>query len=160
MDKARIIGGELAVGTKWNDFLRHDNQLIYNVTAAITYGDKLTDALNWFSSGVPLRNISPFNTKQELMLKQRLNSAWTAYLGGDFRYYASQNRIAPSIDGGYVSISYTLFGASCGVTWFHNSYKWDLKIKGENLADNKYRPFESLIYGMGRNYKVLMSVQF
>ena len=160
VDKARIAGGELAVGTKWNDFLQRDNQLIYNGTAVITYGDKLTDAPDWFSPGVPLRNIPPFNTKQELMLKRRFNSAWSAYLGGDFRYYATQNRIAPSGDGGYVSYSYALFGTSCGITLLLNSYKWDFKIKGENLADNKYRPFESLVYGMGRNFKVWMSVQF
>jgi len=160
VDKARIIGGELAIGTKWNEFLQRENQLIYNGTAVITYGDKLTDAPDWFSSGVPLRNIPPFNTKQELMLKRRINSAWSAYVGGDFRYYTTQNRIAPTVDGGYVSYSYALFGASCGITWLHNDNKWDLKIKGDNLADNKYRPFESLVYGMGRNFKVLMSVSF
>jgi iron complex outermembrane receptor protein len=160
VDKARIMGGELAVGLKWNNFLSPDNQLIYNGTAVLTFGDKLTDSPNWFSVGVPLRNIPPFNTKQELMLKHRYNSAWTAYLGADFRYYATQNRIAPTADGGYVSYSYILFGSSCGITWLHNNNKWDLKIKGDNLSDNKYRPFESLIYGMGRNFKLMLSVQF
>ncbi len=160
IDKARIFGAELSVGARWPHFLQPDNRLIYNGSLVITRGDKLSGIPGWLSNGIPLRNISPINTRQEIMLRRMLNSARSFYIGGDILYYATQNRIAPSSDGGYLSPSYTLFGASLGFTYRTGRNKWDLKIKGDNLADNRYRPFESIMFGMGRNTKLMVSVSF
>jgi len=160
VDRARIVGAELSIGAKWLHVLHPDNRVIYNGTFVVTKGDKLTDSPGWWGDGVPLRNIPPFNTKQELMLRRMLNSSRSIYAGADIRYYTTQNRIAPSSDGGYVSPAYCLFGASAGFTYYRGNLKWDLKLKGDNLADNKYCPFESISYGMGRNWKVLLTVTF
>lgn len=160
VDRARIIGAELSVGAKWLHVFHPDNQVTYNGTFVFTQGDKLTDSRGWWHEGVPLRNIPPFNIKQELMLRRMLNSSRSFYLGGDIRYYTTQNRIAPSSDGGYVSPSYCLFGFSAGFTYHHNGRVWNVKLKGDNLADNKYCPFESLSYGMGRNCKLLLTLNF
>jgi hypothetical protein len=109
---------------------------------------------------VPLRTIPPFNTKHDLTLRRILKSAISFYAGGDIRYYARQGRIAPSSDGGYVSPSYCLFSISAGCTFRRGSTKWDTRLRVDNLADNKYRPFESLVCGMGRNVKLMLSVSF
>ena len=160
IDKARIYGAELSVGAKWKGFFHPDNTLMYNGIFVYTQGDKLTDAPDWFSVGVPLRNIPPFNFNQDVSLRRLITSASSVYVSGDIRFYASQNRIAPSADGGYVSPGYCLFGASAGYTHKGQIFDWDLKLRGDNLADNKYRPFESLVYAMGRNVKVLLMVKF
>jgi hemoglobin/transferrin/lactoferrin receptor protein len=160
IDKARIFGAELAVGAKFLHVLHPDNRIIYNGTFVLTRGDKLTDEPNWFSGGHPLRNIPPLNTRQELLFRRMLTSAKSIYIGGDVLYYAEQGRIAPSSEGGYVSPSYTLFGASAGFSYRHGAQKWDFRFKGDNLSDNCYRPFESLIPSMGRNIKFLVSLVF
>ena len=160
IDKARIFGAELAVGAKFLHVLHPDNRIIYNGTFVLTRGDKLTDEPGWFSGGHPLRNIPPFNTRQELVFRRMLTSAKSVYIGGELLYYATQNRIAPSSEGGYVSPSYFLFGASAGFTIRHGSNKWDIRLKGDNLADNRYRAFESLVPSMGRNIKILVSLVF
>ncbi|MDD3079207.1 MAG: TonB-dependent receptor [Paludibacter sp.] len=160
IDRARIFGGEFSLGTKWKSFLHPDNTLIYNGMFVYTQGDKLTDAPGWFSTGVPLRTIPPFNFKQEVTLRRLINSAMSFYLGGDIRFYATQYRIAPSADGGYISPGYTLFGAAAGFNHRGRAFDWELKLRGDNLADNKYRPFESLVYAMGRNVKVMLTIKF
>jgi hemoglobin/transferrin/lactoferrin receptor protein len=160
IDRARIFGGEFSVGAKWQEFFHPDNTLLYNGMFVYTQGDKLTDSPGWFSGGVPLRTIPPFNFKQEITFRRLINSAVSVYLSGDVRFYNTQYRIAPSDDGGYVSPGYTLFGASVGYSRKGRLFDWDLKFRGDNLADNKYRPFESLVYAMGRNVKVMLTVKF
>jgi len=160
IDKARIIGMELALGARFLHVLHSDNRLIYSSSYVLTRGDQLTDEPNWFSDGKPLRNIPPFNSRQELIFRRMLNSAKSIYVGGDALFYATQNRIAPSSEGGYVSPSYTLFGASAGLTVRRGTHKWDFRLKGDNLADNRYRPFESLVPSMGRNFKLLINIDF
>lgn len=160
IDRARIMGAEASLGAKFNNLFHPDNKLIYSGTYVFTLGDKLTDAPGWFSSGVPLRNIPPFNTTQEITFRHMLNTSKSFYIGADMRYYATQNRIAPSADGGYVSYAYALFGASAGYTYKKSGKKWELKLKADNLTDNKYRPFETLVYNMGRNFKIMGSLSF
>ena len=160
IDRARISGAELSVGVKCPHFFHPDNVLNYGGIFVYTQGDKLTDAPDWFSKGDPLRAIPPFNLSQEVTFRRLVSSSLSFYFGGDVRYYATQNRIAPSSEGGYVSLSYCLFGASVGITYRRASYKWELKLKGDNLVDNKYHPFETLVYGMGRNVKVMLSMSF
>lgn len=160
IEKARIAGGELSLEYNLKNVFSPKNKLTYNSTYVFTIGDKLTDAPDWFSQGVPLRNIPPFNTTQELSLRRMFNSAHSAYIGFDTRYYATQNRIAPSADGGYISYTYTLFGASAGYSYKEHGCKWELKLKADNLADNRYRAFESLSYSMGRNFKLMGSLSF
>jgi len=158
IDKARIFGIELSAGAKWLHVLHPDNRLIYNATIVYSQGDKLTGEPDWFSKGVPLLNIPPFNTKHEITLRRMLTSAKSFYLGADFRYYAQQNRIAPSSDGGFVSPYYCLTGASAGCTFHGVNCKWDVKFRIDNLTNNYYFPFESLIPGMGRNFKIMISM--
>ena len=160
IDRARILGGELSVGMRLKSFLHPDNTLVYNSMYVYTQGDKLTDAPDWFSSGVPLRTIPPFNMYHEVSLRRLINSATSFYVSGNVRFYATQNRIAPSGDGGYVSPGYTLFGASAGYSHKGQLFDWDLKLHGDNLVDNRYRPFESLVYAMGRNVKLMLTIQF
>lgn len=160
IDRARIFGGEFSVGTKWKGFLHPDNVFIYNGMFVYAQGDKLTDATNWFSEGVPLRTIPPFNFKQEITFRRLINSAMSVYMSADVRLYATQYRIAPSADGGYISPGYTLFGTAAGLSHRGRAFDWDLKLRGDNLADNKYRPFESLVYAMGRNVKAMLTVKF
>jgi outer membrane receptor protein involved in Fe transport len=160
IDKARIFGMELALGARFLHVLHPDNRVIYSSSYVLTRGDQLTGEPNWFSDGKPLRNIPPFNTRQELFFRRMLTSAKSIYVGGDVLYYATQNRIAPSSEGGYVSPSYTLFGASAGFTLRRGTHKWDFRLKGDNLADNRYRPFESLVPSMGRNFKLLINIDF
>ena len=160
IDRARIFGAELSIGTKWKGFLHPDNTLMYNGMFVFTQGDKLTDAPGWFSAGVPLRNIPPFNFYQDVSLRRLINSTSSVYVGGDMRFYTTQNRIASTADGGYVSPGYCLFGVSAGYSHKGRTFDWDLKLRGDNLTDNKYRPFESLLYGMGRNVKIMCMMKF
>jgi len=160
IEKARIFGGELSLGAKINEFLSHNNSLNYNGTLVYTQGDNLTDASGWFGKGEPLRTIPPFNLNQNLTFRRIVTSAVSYYLGANVLYYATQNRIAPESEGGYVSPSYFLVGASGGITYNTRWAKYDLKLKGDNLTDNRYRAFESIMYSMGRNFKVLLSVTF
>ncbi len=160
IDKARIMGAEVSLGARFRNIFQTDNTLVYNSTYVLTFGDKLTHTPDWFSEGDPLRNIPPFNTTQELTLRHLINSSKSFYIGADARYYATQNRIASSADGGYVSYSYALFGVSAGYTYKKYSKTWELKLKADNLADNYYRPFESLSYSMGRNFKIMGVFRF
>lgn len=159
IDRSRIFGAELSLSANWANLLSTRNRLIYNGTFVYTRGDKLTGAPGWFSGGAPLRTIPPFNLNQELTFRRKISSSQSVYMGADVRYYATQNRIAPSGDGGYVSPSYCLFGASAGYSRRQN-FNWDIRLKADNLGDNKYRPFETLIYGMGRNIKILLTANF
>ncbi len=160
IDRTRIFGGEFSIGAKWKNFFHPDNTLIYNGSFVYTQGDKLTDTPNWFSTGVPLRTIPPFNFKQDITIRRLINSSLSIYLSGDVRFYTSQKRIAPSADGGYISPGYTLFGSAAGFIHKGRFFDWDLKLRGDNLADNRYRPFESLVYAMGRNVKAMLTIKF
>ncbi len=160
IDRARIFGGELAVHERWDAVLHPDNSIVYNGTLVYTQGDNLTDSPGWFGSGSPLRNIPPFNTKHDLSFRKKLSSYSSFYLGGDVRYYANQYRYASSADGGYFMPSYCLFGASAGFKYRRRSMVWDIKLKGDNLANNTYTAFESVIYSMGRNIKAMLVVTF
>lgn len=160
IDRARIFGAEFSVGAKWKEFLHPDNTLMYNGMFVYTQGDKLTGTPDWFSSGVPLRDIPPFNMNHDVSLRRLINSASSVYISGDMRFYVTQYRIAPSADGGYVSPGYCLFGASAGYSRKGRTFDWDLKLRGDNLADNKYRPFESIVYAMGRDIKIMLTVKF
>ncbi len=160
IDRARIYGAELSVGVKWKECMHPDNTLIYNTMFVYTQGDKLTNAPQWFSHGMPLRNIPPFNMNHDLSLRRIINSSSSIYIGGDMRFYSTQNRIAPSSEGGYISPGYVLFGASAGFSRKSSRGDWDLKFRADNLTDNRYRPFESLVYAMGRNVKVMLTVKF
>jgi outer membrane receptor protein involved in Fe transport len=160
IDKARIFGAEISLGAKFNQVFHPDNRFEYSGAFVFTRGDKLTNEPNWFSEGVPLRNIPPFNLNQSIIFHRLLSSSKSLYLGTDLRYYSTQNRIAPSEDGGYVSPSYCIMGVSAGYAYRHSSMKWDLKFICDNITDNKYRPFESIIYGMGRNLKISISFTF
>ena len=160
IERARISGAELSLGTRFIHVLHPDNKVEYTGTFVFTRGDKLTDEPGWFCSGVPLRNIPPFNLNQSVTIRRLLTSAKSFYIGSDVRYYALQDRIAPSEDGGYISPAYCLIGASAGFTYQHQSVKWELKLRGDNLTNNYYRPLESLVYGMGRNLKILLSIVF
>lgn len=160
IDRARIFGGELSIGATWNNFLSTDNRLLYNGTYVYAQGDNLNESSGWLGGGEPLRTIPPFNLSQSLTFRRIVSSAVSYYLGANVLYYATQNRIAPVSEGGYVSPSYFLLGASAGLTYNTRLAKYEFKLKGDNLADNKYRAFESLIYSMGRNFKVLLSVTF
>jgi len=160
IDRARIYGSELALRSQWDNVGNADNSIQYDGTFVYTIGDKLTEHPSWFSEGVPLRNIPPFNTFHDLLFRRMVSSAVSFYVGGDIRYYATQYRIAPPQDGGYVSPAYCLFGASAGLIYKRRTVKWNLKFKGDNLADNKYYPFETLVYGMGRNFKLMLIADF
>lgn len=159
IDRARIMGAELAVHMKWDEFLSPDNSIDYNSTFVYTLGDDL-DSLGWFDSGEPLRNIPPFNTTHNITFRRIVNSSVSWYLGGNILLYTDQNRYAPTSEGGYFSPGYCLFGASAGVTYRKHSIKWMLRIKGDNLANNKYKAFEALTYSMGRNFKAMLTVEF
>ncbi|MDR3366386.1 MAG: TonB-dependent receptor [Prevotellaceae bacterium] len=159
IDKSRILGAELSLSARWADLFGARNRIIYNGAFVYTRGDKLTGTSGWFSVGVPLRTIPPFNFNQELTFRRIISSSQSFYAGVDVRYYTAQTRIAPSGDGGYVSPSYCLLGASAGYV-LRKSLKWDVKLKADNLADSQYRPFETIIYGMGRNFKLLLTVDF
>jgi outer membrane receptor protein involved in Fe transport len=158
IDKARIMGVEFSTGAKWLHILHPDNTVTYNATLVCTQGDKMTGEPDWFAKGVPLRNIPPFNTRHEITFRRMVTSAKSFYIGLDYRYYAAQNRIAPSSDGGYVSPYYNLVGTSAGFTYRRSSYNIDIKLRIDNLTNNYFYPFESLVPGMGRNFKVLASI--
>jgi outer membrane receptor protein involved in Fe transport len=163
IERARIYGSELSLSFLYPAFLHPDNRLAFNATFVYTQGDKLRtheeDDTGWFDSGAPLRTIPPFNCHHELNLRHILNSGLSFYLSADFRYYAAQHRIAPSSEGGYESLSYALFGAAAGLTR-KGRLTFDLKLRIDNLADNAYRPFETLVRSMGRTAKLLLSTTF
>ncbi|MFT3739318.1 MAG: TonB-dependent receptor [Breznakibacter sp.] len=160
IDRARIYGGEFSVGARMDDVWLPYHTLMYNGFYVVTVGDKLTGSHGWFGQGVPLRTIPPFNTSQSITSRWAVTSALAFYAGGDVRLYAQQTRIAPSGDGGYASPSYCLFGASAGTVYRRRGTSVDVKVKADNLADNRYRPFESLSHAMGRNFKVMLTVMF
>lgn len=160
VDKARIFGAEFSFGAKWNAFIQPDNTLLFNTMMAYTFGDKLTGLPGWLRSGVPLRNIPPTNCKLELIFRRIVNSVFSMYISSDLRLYATQYRIAPTADGGYVSPGYVLFGAAAGIERKNSNFDWSVKLRADNLTDNYYRPFESLAYAMGRNIKIMFSVKF
>ncbi len=160
VDRARIYGAELAVHMQWYEAFHPDNRFVYNSTYVYTQGDNLTDSPAWFGSGTPLRNIPPFNTKHDLTFRRILSSSSSYYLGGDVRYYANQYRYASSADGGYFMPAYCLFGASAGYKYHKHSVVWDFKLRCDNLANNTYTAFESVIYSMGRNIKAMLVITF
>ncbi|MDR3129212.1 MAG: TonB-dependent receptor [Tannerellaceae bacterium] len=163
IERARIYGAELSLTFLYPAFLHPDNRLAYNATFVYTQGDKLRtndqDNAGWLTRGDPLRTIPPFNCYHEVNLRHILNSGKSFYLSADSRYYASQHRIAPSSEGGYVSPAYALFGISAGFTC-KRRLTFDFKLRLDNLADNAYRPFETIVQGMGRTAKFLFSSSF
>lgn len=168
IERARICGGELSVSFDSEEFLHADNRLSYRGSLVYTHGDKLQTGENeadsqasagWFGTGAPLRTIPPLNGFHELSLRRTMNSRLSFYVGGDIRFYGTQRRIAPSSEGGYISPGYVLFGASGGVTR-RGRVTIDAKLRVDNVGDNPYRPFETLVQGMGRSVKALLSVSF
>lgn len=153
IDRARIAGFEFSGDRTLA--LSRTFALVWDGMFSYTVGDKLTDA-----SHTPLRGIPPFNTRQSLSLRHALSPFSTVSIGGDVRYYSAQRRIAPVEDGGYISPAYCLFGASAMFSSQYRNILYHIRLRGENLADNRYRPFETLVYGMGRNIKLSLTVRF
>ncbi len=160
INKARIMGGELAWQLRYNNFFRPQNVLRINSTFVYTQGDDLTGNSGWFKNGNPLRYIPPFNTKHDIKLQNTLSASFSWYVGGDVKYYTGQHRYALSSEGGYFMPAYCLFGASAGFSYKGSAKKWELKLKADNLTDNKYYAFESIVYSMGRNFKIMLILSY
>ncbi|MDR1723231.1 MAG: TonB-dependent receptor [Tannerella sp.] len=162
VEKARIAGIEFSANKEFSGIYHRANSLVWDGMCSYTVGDKIEDAAgsSESSGATPLRNIPPFNTRHSLTFKRLLSTSVSFGIGGDIRYYTKQERIAPVEDGGYVSPAYCLFGASAMLSVFYRNVGYMFRLRGENLADNRYRPFETLVYGMGRNVKLSLNVQF
>jgi hypothetical protein len=72
----------------------------------------------------------------------------------DWVYFAQQNEIP---DNGFVSESYNLWGCSGGLEIKVKRSAIKCSMNTYNMTNVTYKPFESLIPGMGRNVKFLLS---
>jgi len=155
--RATIKGGEFLISYNghFNRFPKINIDASSNFV--VTYGNEIKNGDSWFSNGEALSKIPPFNSRQEFKISYSLPKETSVYILADNLYFAQQNKIP---ENGLSNPSYDVTGIGIGLSKKQKHFSWSLRTKVTNAFNYSYKPFESLIPGMGRNVKVLLSVRF
>ena len=158
IDKSLIYGLEASVAYHKDGVFGSRDLLNYNAFAVYTKGYEIAAKGGWFSKNkIPLNQIAPFNMRHELIYRYRLGGRASIYAGANVLWFSARTDYAPT---SYPTSSYCLLGCLFGAQKAFQTTKWKLSVNMTNLTNEGYKPFESLVYGMGRNIKILLSVEF
>ncbi len=158
IDRSLIYGAEISLGYNRKGVFNSKDNINYNGFLVYTRGYELKKDKDWFSSdNVPLNNIPPLNSRHELIYRYNIGYRSSVYTGVNFVWFDGRTEYAPN---SYPTGSYSLLGCMAGVkkNYKNNDYKFSISVN--NLTNERYRPFESLIYGMGRNVKFMITMEF
>ena len=158
IDKSLIYGLEASIAYNKDGLFGSRDLLNYNAFAVYTKGYEITANGGWLSKNrIPLNQIAPFNMRHELIYRYRLGGRASVYVGANVLWFGGRTEYAPT---SYPTYSYCLLGCLMGAQKAFEKTKWKLSVNITNLTNEAYKPFESLVYGMGRNIKILLSVEF
>ena len=158
MEKSIIYGAEVSLGYNRKGIFSEKDNISYNGFAVWTKGYELKKDQKWFSrEGIPLNNIPPFNTRHELTYRYRIGYRSSVYAGLNFLLFDGRTEYAPN---SYPTGAYSLLGCQGGIKKRYKGCDYKFSVSVNNLTNEVYRPFESLIYGMGRNFKFMVAVEF
>ncbi|MGD8781719.1 MAG: TonB-dependent receptor [Ignavibacteria bacterium] len=162
---ARITGAEISASYRFNSIFKSSNTLYTGIAASYQYGIDLSND----DEHTPLFGIPPFKLTTNLNYHGLLNSYWITgyFLKLDAEFAAEQNRVGEIPEGtdggpwGYEpSESHLIFNASLGVNINSLPGYPKLRIVIKNLLDADYKPFGSYIPAMGRNIKLMLSLNY
>lgn len=162
---AVIWGGEVSAYYRFNNVFKASNSLFAGAGASYVYGIDLPAD----DPDEPLFGIPPFKTTAGLNYKGTVNKNWlTGYsIKCEVEYAAAQNRIASVPEGtdggpwGYeVSDAHTIFNISAALNSNTMTTCPKLRLIVNNVFNLDYQPFGSYIPAMGRNIKILLSLNF
>ena len=158
IDKSLIYGAEISLAYNRNGIFTDRDAFNYNGFAVITKGYEIKKDHNWLNKDrIPLNQIPPFNTRHEIIYRYRFGGKLSVYAGMNLLWFNGRKEYAST---SYPTGSYCLIGCLAGVQKRIQNVKYRLSVNISNLTNEAYKPFESLIYGMGRNIKFLFSVEF
>jgi len=155
--KAYIRGGELALQYRVRNFLIMHTSIEWDGSVVYTKGDDVTHCNSWFSSGDALTDIPPLYTRMGVKFARKFPRKGEAYVGVDCLYFGHQQKYAAQ---DVSNPAYSLLGASAGFVYQWRQCDFALRFKVDNITDNYYFPFESVLPGMGRNLKLMLSVNY
>lgn len=158
IDRTHIYGGELSLGYVLDGLLGSKDVWEYNSYYVITKGYEIDEGAGWIEHSDPLLHIPPFNTRHELTCRYRFSHKTTVFAGTNFLFFARRTEYPAD---SYETGRYTLLGGKIGIKHqADNGLGYNFSIVGTNLTDERYTAFESIVYGMGRNFKVMVNVEF
>ena len=158
IEKSIIYGSEISLGYIKKGIFCDKDHINYNGFAVFTKGYELRKDQKWFSKdNIPLNNIPPFNTRHELTYRYSIGYKSSIYAGVNVLRFNARTEFAPN---SYATGAYSLLGCQGGIRKRIGNCDYKFSLSVNNLTNEIYRPFESLIYGPGRNYKLLISVEF
>jgi outer membrane receptor protein involved in Fe transport len=156
--RTHIYGGELSLGYSINGLFGKKDTWQYGSYYVITKGYEIDEGDAWTEHSEPLINIQPFNTRQELTCRYRFNEKLSGFLGANFLYFARRTEYPAD---SYETGRYTLLGGKAGMRYHaDNGIGYNLSLVSTNLTDERYCAFESIVYGMGRNIKLMFNIEF
>ncbi|MGI5847841.1 MAG: TonB-dependent receptor [Candidatus Cryptobacteroides sp.] len=160
---AKLMGGEMSTSYGFNNIFKPSNTLNIGLGAAYVYGVDLA------KNSKPLFGIPPFKTTGEINYHGLVNKKWlTGYsVKIDAEYAAAQNRVAAVPEGteggpwGYVpSKPHAVLNCALGLNSNALSGHPKLRLIVKNILNTNYQPFGSYIPAMGRNFKIVLSLDF
>jgi len=160
---AKLMGGEMSTSYGFNNIFKPSNTLNIGLGAAYVYGVDLAN------NNKPLFGIPPFKTTGEINYRGLVNKKWlTGYsVKIDAEYAAAQNRVAAVPEGteggpwGYIpSKPHAVFNCALGLNSNALPGHPKLRFIVKNILNTNYQPFGSYIPAMGRNFKIVLSLDF
>ena len=158
VDKSLIYGFEASMAYNKDGFFCERDLLNYSAFAVYTKGYEIKKEHRWFSKDKePLNQIAPFNMRHEIIYRYRMRGKSSVYAGINLLWFSGRTEYAKT---SYPTGSYCLLGCMMGIQKAFKSSKCKLAVNVTNLTNEIYKPFESLIYGMGRSIKLLVAIEF
>lgn len=156
--RTHIYGGELSLGYSINGLFGSKDTWQYGSYYVITKGYEINHGDSWTEHAEPLISIPPFNTRQELTCRYRFTEKLSGFAGANFLFFARRNEYPAD---SYETGRYTLLGGKMGIRFqAENGLGYNLSLVGTNLTGERYCAFESIVYGMGRNFKLMFNIEF
>jgi outer membrane receptor for ferrienterochelin and colicin len=155
--KTRLFGGEVNCKLNFEKVFRNDDNLSVQCGVAYLNGTDVTESADYWSGGVPLDYVPPFNLKGDISYSCipyknvecnfKIRTIW----------YTEQTRLG---DDPYATPDYCVLGCNVGVRLPKLSTKPSLNVAVNNLANKEYYCYQSYLPSEGRDVRVFLTFQF
>ncbi|WP_282035960.1 TonB-dependent receptor [Saccharicrinis aurantiacus] len=152
--KTRMFGGELNVRYRQNNVFTKTDNFSAQVGIAYLNGTNVTDAKNYFSEGVPLDYVPPFNLKANISYSLHISQHIKANCALRSTYYSEQTRLG---EDPYATPAYYVLGGNLGVSFLKIKAKPNVNIAINNLANAEYYCYQSYLPAEGRDVRVFLT---
>ncbi len=155
--KTRLFGGEVNCKLNFDKVFSSDDNLSAQCGVAYLNGTDVTESANYWSGGVPLDYVPPFNLKGEL------NYSCIPYknIACNFKirtiWYTEQTRLG---EDPYATPDYCVLGCNVGVRLPKLSTKPSLNVAVNNLTNKEYYCYQSYLPSEGRDVRVFLTLLF